>query len=385
MLTYSDMIEHAVDYLGGGANDRMQSPIRRAVINAYQRLTSNAKGWDYYIVDGRVNLNGLYSTGTITYTASTRTFVIAGGSWPSWAIYGQIRVANVVYDVESVSGTSLIVTSGNSPVSNIAAGTAFKLFQSQYTVPSDFQDIYIVTSSSFPYQSYITPEEWFTIQRIFAFSGTPRYWTIAGSTNPKYGRKSLLVDPAPSTDAPHVFLYRRMARELRYSGSETASNQGTVTLTVGSATITGVGTAFNARMVGSVIRVSDSTTDIPGGLGSLNPYTEEFVIKAFSDSTHVVATAAAVSAYTAVKYRISDPIDIDDCMIAPMRSGVEFEIEKTRNSSDAALARAKNLYTADLMSAWAIDAQSGIARAGVSWGYDYYREPYTVNTNLISS
>jgi hypothetical protein len=376
------MIEHATDYLGGSAADQLTSRIRRAILNAYQRLTTNNHGWRYYIVAGRVNLNGLYDTGTIAYTASTRTFAITGGSWPSWAKYGQIRVANDVYDVESVSGSNLVVTALNSPVDNIASGTAYQLFQAQYAVPDDYQDLYIVTSTGGWLQGYITPEDWFSQQRNYASVGTPNRWTIAGSTNPKYGRKALLVDPAPSSNAPHVFLYRRTARPLRLTGQETASTTGTLSISAAGTTVTGVGTSFSSRMIGSVLRVCDSTTTSPDGLGGAEPYTEEFVIKAVASTTSLTIGSASVAAYSGVKFRVSDPIDIDDCMISPMWRGVEFEIESVRNTSAAALARAKDLYQQELLGAWAIDGQSDIARAGIPLIDDAYCDAnYTVNVD----
>jgi hypothetical protein len=383
MYTYSDTIEHAIDCLGGAPVDQLTSRIRRAILNAYQRLTMNNHGWRYYIVAGRVNLNGLYETGTIAYTASTRTFAITGGSWPSWAKYGQIRVDNEVYDVESVSGANLVVTSLNSPVANISSGTTYQLFQSQYAVPDDYQDLYIVTGSGAGWlQGYITPESWFTQQRNYASFGSPNRWTIAGSTNPKYGRKALLVDPAPSSNAPHVFLYRRTARPLRLTGQETASTTGTLSISAAGTTVTGSGTSFSSRMIGSVLRVSDSTTTSPDGLAGAEPYTEEFVVKSVASTTSLTIASASVAAYSGVKFRVSDPIDIDDCMISAMWRGIEFEIESVRNASAAALARAKDLYQQELLGAWAIDGQSDIARAGIPLIDDsYYYANYSVSVD----
>jgi hypothetical protein len=382
MLTYSDELEHAIDYLGGAPDNRAQASPRRAVVNAYQRLTTNAKQWRYYIVAGRVNLNGSYSTGTIEYTASSRTFAITGGSWPSWAIYGQIRIERNIYEVESVSGSNLVVTAANCPVANIASGTSYELFQSAYPVPSNYQDIYAVVGNSTWMQWYVDPETWFARQRLYTQTGAPWRWTILGEDNPyTYGKKVLVVDPSPSEDAPHVFLYRRTARALRYSGQETAATAGTISIS--GATVTGSGTSFNARMVGSVIRLTDSTTTAPTGLGGLEPYTEEAVIKTYSSSTSITLATTPSGTYSGTKYRISDPLDIDDCMISPMRRGVEFELQSIRNASDAALGRAQSLYNQELIKAWEIDQQSAISRAGIplydpmSMGYSLAQLPHT--------
>jgi hypothetical protein len=382
MITYSDMIEHALDYFGGGPADALTSKIRRGIITGYQRLTSNPHGWRYYIVSGRVNLNGAYSTGTIAYTASTRVLALTTGTWPTWAANGQVRIDSVIYDVDTrTDGSNLVLSASNCPAANISSGTTYTIFQSQYVAPQDFQDIYLTTSAGSWDQLYIDPEQWFSRQRNFYSAGTPYCWTIAGSTNPRYGKKAIWVDPAPSADSQQVFLYRRTPRRLTYTGQETATTVGTVTLTAGSTAVTGTSTTFHARMVGSVLRVSDSTATAPDGLGGANPYTEEFVIKSVTNTTALVLAAAPEASYTGVKYRISDPIDIDDCMISPMRRAVEFEIESIRNVSEAALGRAERLYRNELVQAWAIDGQSGIARAGVPLIGDCYDEPYTVNTD----
>lgn len=364
MLTYSDLIEHAVDCLGGAADNREQSFIRRAVFNAFQRIAYHPRGWRYYIRRARVNLNALYSTGTVAYTASTRTLTLTDGIWPSWAALGEIRINSVIYEVESRTSDSVIVLKElNAPAANISS-TTYELFQSIYPLPADFQDVLIVESQNNWFQRYVTPEQWFTMQRTHGATGTPQYWTVLGDNNAStYGRKAIHVYPSPTSAEPLEFLMRRTPREMRYSGQETAAFTGTITISAGAAAVTGTNTTFAARMVGSVLRVTDGAS-VPTGLGGLEPYTEEFVIAARSSATAITLASNAVSAYSGAKFRISDVVDAADCMIPAIKRAVEYELAILNNKSDAALGRAQKLYNEELIRAWEADQVAGMDQVG---------------------
>ncbi len=383
MLTYSDMIEYTTDYLGGGADNRMQSYVRRAVVGAYQRVAMHPKGWRYYVQRTRVNLNGTYSTGTIEYTASTRTFVISDGSWPSWAKYGEITVSDSTYRVKSVSGTSLVVSDAGFPVSNIAAGTAYSISQTAYPLPATFRDVYGIEGENRTDQCYVTPEQFFHLRKTLGSGGSPTYWTVTGDdTFGTSGSKSLLVYPVPSADSPHEFLMRRLPRVIRYSGYSTNDNVGTVSIS--GTTVTGTSTAFTARMIGSVIRVGDSTTAIPTSIGGLEPYTEEFVITAVASATSLTIASAPTYTYSGVKYLITDPLDIDECMEQAVKRAVMYEIEVIRNGTDAAMSRARSNFDQELVRAWESDSLLAIGRAGIPFtSLDFRGQSYNTNYRVL--
>lgn len=382
MLTYSDLIEHLTDYLGGAADNAMQSHIRRAASNAYKRIAYHPHKWRYYICRSRVNLNGIYSTGTIAYTASTRTFAISGGSWPSWAANGEIKVDGKLYDCESVSGSSLVVTADNCPVSNISSGTSYELHQASYPLPVDFQDIHFVKNESLWQQRYVSPESWYALNRCEGSTGDPECWTVIGDLKKgRYGRQSLCVYPTPTTDAAHEFLMRRKARDMRLSGYE--SNPGTIAIS--GTTVTGTSTTFNSKMVGSVLRLTDSTTTQPTGIGGLNPYLEEFVITGYTSATSITISGTPINTYSGVKYRVTDPADVADAMQPLLLRGCEYEIAVLRNTSDASLGRAKALYNEEFIRAMEVDQLTAIAQSGItltSSDADYYSlGNYTAETS----
>lgn len=367
MLTYSDLIEHATDQLGGAADNRQQSFIRRAVVTAFRRVAYHPKGWRYYIQKARVNLNALFDEGTVAYTASTRTFSIDNNilPWPTWAASGEIRIGNNAYEIESrTDSDSLVAAARNAPTGDLP-DQAYQLVQTAYPLPLNFQDIYRAEHQQGWCQKYITPQEWFSIDRSNDSAGEPRYWTVLGDSNANsYGRKALHVYPIPTSSTPLEFLMRRTARVLRYSGQETACITGTISISSGGTTVTGVGTSFSPRMVGSVLRVTDGTA-IPTGIGGLEPYVDEYVISGYTSATVLTIATPASQAFTTAKFRISDPVDADECMISCILRAVEYELAVQRNTSDAAVGRAKALFSEELVRAWEADALAGIDRAGI--------------------
>ena len=81
--------------------------------------------------------------------------------------------------------------------------------------------------------------------------------------------------------------------------------------TASSATVTASGTSFTSDMVGSVIRIG-TTADFPSGLEGLNPFSEERVIISVDSGTQVTVDASFDNTASAAKYRISDPVDVED-------------------------------------------------------------------------
>ena len=67
VLTFQDVLDHLADFFGGGAQDVEQRLLRRAVVNAYQRLIGE-RSWQYLYGQARINLVANYNTGTLTYT-----------------------------------------------------------------------------------------------------------------------------------------------------------------------------------------------------------------------------------------------------------------------------------------------------------------------------
>ncbi len=311
--TYSDAVEHLVDYLGGGMGDIVLRDAKRSILQAYREL-ANAYNWSYLWTLGRVNTVIPYVDGTVTFDltggAHERMFTLTttdGGVWPSWAAFGFLRIGTVNYKVDQrISDTVITCTALLCPVADITSPASFSLYQDLYLLPADYisqdQALY---EMNFGGMTYVHPREWAYENRYIFAQGIPQCYTIL--SNPQVpGRMFLAVFPFPTDVKTIDFVYKRRPRAL----STYVAKLGSTTITGGTSTVTGTGTAFASSMVGSVIRLGDSSSP-PSSYSGSNPPAFESVITAFVDSTHVVVMDAAPSTLTTVAYVISDPIDFE--------------------------------------------------------------------------
>lgn len=311
MTTYEDAVQHLLDYVGQTVDSAIKRDVRGAIQEAYRELT-NLHNWNYYRTHARIVSSAPYETGTVAYdhTGGTyeRQLTLSGGTWPDWAASGSVRIANVSYAVESrKSNTVLTLSSGQNPGADVASGTAYTLLRDCYDLPADFRALFRLTALSWGRLEPISFDNWMMLLRETVSTGQPDYYAISPSQSQK-GRMAVRFYPYPSSAETFDFIYLRSPRTLRLEKYEA----GTVTTTGGSATVTGNETVFTSSMVGSVLRVTDSVTDAPTGLAGENPYLEETLIETFSSATSLVVKDAFASSLAAVKYTISDLIDVEE-------------------------------------------------------------------------
>ena len=307
LFTYKDAIDHVIDAVGSEASTNERRFARRAIQSGLNDLV-NSYSFSYFTKVGRIVSSAQYATGTIAYTNSTKTVTLTGGTWPSWAKYGTILIANIPYNVASVTdSTNLVLKSNTNPGADVASGTSYTLYRDTYTLPEDFVSIdklYCVTSN---YQlGYVTPEDWLAAQRWSRSPSQPLAFTI--TADPQVQNRQAVRFLRPSSVAMVFdYIYARRPRPLRYE----EVSAGTVT-TDGTTTVTGSGTAFTSNMVGSVIRLSDDDVTEPTGLEGDYPTPDtERIITAVASSTSLTVNSS-LSALTGVKYVITDPVDVDE-------------------------------------------------------------------------
>ena len=347
MFTYQDSVDHLVDYLGGVASDQVVRDCKRAVIASVRDL-ANAHRWSYHYTHGRVNTVAPYSTGTIAYDHTGGTYermvTLSSGTWPTWAADGQIRFElstdladGPIYEVEERKSSSIITLSEDlNPGQDVSSGSVYVLYRDSYALPEDFiaQDE-ATYQDNFSQMDFIHPRDWLAYNRYRYSSGIPRYYTIVGD-NLNNGRMTLRLAPYPDAAKTIDFVYQRRPRSLRILSETT----GTVSMTSGASTVTGVGTAFTESMVGSVIRLS-STTTAPTSIVGDNPYEFESVITGFTSATSVTVRDSAPDDFASVAYVISDPIDIEQgAMLTAFQRGLEFQLSLTRVLKDKPSSRA---------------------------------------------
>lgn len=307
-LTFSDLLDYALAYLGGDAGRSNSDRARRAVQAAYQDLPGRHP-WLFYLTHGRIVTNASYNTGTVVYDhtggTSERLMTLTGGTWPDWAASGTVLIGDVPYEVDArLSDTEITLTSTANPGADLAA-TAYTLYRDQYPVPSDMLTNYeVVVDAVARKLMYRRAAEWSQLRRFHLGPAKPDFFSFAGD-----GTTGLLMLFWPPPDAAYSidFLYKRAPRALAIDRKEA----GTASIASGSATVTGTGSSFSSSMVGSVIRLSDSATVSPTGAGGNDPATFEGVIDSVASATSLTLTANAATTLTGVKYVISDPADIE--------------------------------------------------------------------------
>lgn len=335
IITYEDAARRLQQFLGGTDLVRGNEDVKLAVSMAYEGLTSE-HDWRYYHTEWGFNTVASVDT-TVTYTHSTLKAVLATAV-SSWAVYGKLNVGNIIGEVDTLNTASnpatLVMSANINFNANVAAGTSATLFQSHFTLPELFRSIDQPLTSdgtAFPLH-YITPAEYVRLLNTGSPTGEAGYYTIMQDPE-NIGRMALFLYPGPSTVKSYRLPYIRAPRPLWFSGSESASSTGTVTVSSGGVSVTGTSTTFDERMEGSVIRLGNSTTHQPTDQHGPYPYINQRVIRTWSAASGAGALtldAATTQAFSGVRFRISDPIDIDPCMIPAFYSRCRLELANLR-------------------------------------------------------
>tara|TARA_R110002020_G_scaffold25981_5_gene84127 strand:- start:2358 stop:3548 length:1191 start_codon:yes stop_codon:yes gene_type:complete len=343
ILTYQDSLEHLEGFTNSGTADSERRDFRSAVLGAYSDLASRYD-WLYYHTELDVRLDAAYDTGTIQYSNSTRQVALTGGTWPSNAIEGRIKISDVRYPIESRdSDTVITLPTSVNPGKDVAAETTYTWLRTSYTLPADFKNMDPPhTETSYHAITPVSLDGILGFERHVRASANPPQWFAIGPDPQRYGQMSMFVQYEPSTAEGLRMWYRRYPRRLKYTGVETSASAGTVY--VSGDEIVGTGTSFTAGMIGSVIRFGDSTNK-PTGVRGINPYSEQRIIKSVATATSATLDSSTGVIAAGTKYVISDPIDLRPTMMEAFFRGCEWKLSLSRRTQDAPPADAFNWYT----------------------------------------
>lgn len=325
LLTYKDLVDHAIEYLGSSTDATSERTARNAVQSAYANL-SNERRWTYFYQTGRVTTVAPYTTGTIAYDhtggAYERVVTLASGTWPSWSANGALVIGTTVYQVaERKSDTEITLSVSSNPGEDVAAATTYTIYRDTYPLPCDFGSIAeVMNMGNSLCLQYVHPAEWLAPQRIYQGSAQPSRYTITGDPN-LFGVLALRLYPFPDAAYALDFLYTRRPRALKVIGETT----GTVTTASGSTTVSGSGTAFTSSMVGSIIRFANSTTILPTGRSGDSPFEIERTVIAVASTTAMTIDSDPAQNLTGVKFVISDPVDVEP---GAMANFLKREVER---------------------------------------------------------
>ena len=321
-------------------------PIRGAVRRAYREIVSS-HDWNYLKSNGRIQLKAALTDGTVTYDKTGGTYerqlTLAGETWPTdaedWAVKLTTDDGNeIVCDIESrKSATVVTLDATMCPNADITAGAACTAYPRYYRLPNDFIEMdRPITETLWRLGDYVTFDRMLELDRLYNDTGSVRSYTIAAVPD-LIGATAVYVNPPSATAETLDYVYKRRPREIRYVGTDSADSPGTITVVAGSAAVAGSGTtAFTAAHVGSLLRISSSTSALPTGLDGLLPYVEQRIIVAYTSAAAVTLDAAVTASAAGVKYSITDPLDISVSMYDAMMMMAKMYLAMERNWKNAA-------------------------------------------------
>lgn len=376
MLTALDALRRGLNFLGGNVdggtpNDSTVRDVKAAIIDALAELGA-VHEWNYLVDERAVTFPEPYDTGTIAYTATTRTLTLTSGTWPTWAAQGVVHIDNAHCKVERRSSSSvLILEEATAPSADVDAGTSYTLYRDQYPLPEGTQAIAapFIDGQELPLE-WIEPGQWYRAASSHTTEGggQPRFYTVLADPD-NYGRVALTVAPYPDQTYTLRFQRRRLPRNLRFW----EVNAGTVAVTADGTTVTGTGTAFTSAMAGSIIRLSDDATNYPDPLDEYPA--EEAAIKTYTSATVVDIAGTFSQTLSGVRYVISDPIDLDEVsMLDAFQACVMKNLARTRTHKAEERDRLEDNYNEELKSAKARDNRTmQTLRVGQGIPVDRYR------------
>jgi hypothetical protein len=307
LFTYKDAVDHLMDWCGGGIDPIGRRQARQACQEALREV-ANAHRWSFYYQHGRVTTVDQYTTGTVAYTHSTRTVTLTGGTWPTWAAYGTLRIGNVPYAVASrTSNSAIVLEEESNPGADVAGGESFSIYREAYPLPPLFLSMLslMYDTALARVLEFVDPKVWLSDRRWSAGVGVPFGFTIMGSRQ-LHGQDAVWFSPPPIAARNYDCVYLRAARPLVTEEYAT----GTVSCS-GTTTLTGSSTAWTSLHKGATVRLSSTGTSAPTGPTGGNPAVEERVITAVGSATSITVDTAFTNTLSGVKYIISDPVDVD--------------------------------------------------------------------------
>ncbi len=263
------------------------------------------------------------------------------------------------FTLDNSSGAGLMLTpwDGLSGTWRAPPTTTYTLYQDDYLLPEDFiKSDTAIFEGNFGGLTYSDPSDQLWFQRFQYSSGTPRFYSIRGNQL-HLGRLCIGFHPYPDIQKTIDFMYQRRPRTLRWECYST----GTVTITAGTASVTGVGTIFDSSMEGSVLRIGTATEKPTSWIGEFPPI-QELQINEVVSPTKLQVLEAPIASAAGTLYAISDPVDIElGAMETAFHRGIEKQLGISRHLQD--LAGIVALYDSALKEAMAADSRSYQGRA----------------------
>jgi len=370
LWTFQDVVNQVLDRYDLTFSSLEGRRSLRAVLDAYRDLPI-AKDWKCLLRRSQVTTAASQTTGTVAYDHTGGTYermvTLTGATFPSTSRYYRISVNGTPYKIEEYkSATVVTLTEDSNPGADVAAGTSYELYRTTYPLPADFRSLsnLLELTSIGVKPRYVPPGTilWLESDGVTSFD-QPAAYTIRNSDD-EYGVMVVEFGPPPSTSRTYDLAYKASPREMDTFGQSAEYSTGTVS--VSGTTVTGSGTAFSDRMVGSVIRFTSGSTVPTGRVGSANdyaPYDEQRIVTAVTSSTELLIDSTLDGSYAAKKFSIGDPVDLEkSVLLTPFLRLAESNMARMSQHNDAGIAWAS--YRKSLIEAMEADSRYSPAMSG---------------------
>jgi len=327
-LTFYDAMQHVLDFARDHGAMPTKALVRRVIQRAYDEVV-HAHDWTFLHDIYRIQAYAAQTSGTVAYDHDTYQLTLSSNTWPTWATktYGAaVLVDDVICDVQSrTSSTILTLSSNRNPGADVASGASYTLFPRWYALPNDFLELdHPVSETLFNFGKKVSLADIAARHRFVTGTNEIQYWAVGANPN---GGMALHVHPALDQAYRLDVPYKKRPSELRVDGLNSNHYAGTVS-TSGS-TVTGSSSAFSSDMVGAMIWLREDST-VPTGVDGDTPYTEAHQISAVSSTTSIT-TETTMSTLSDVKYRITDPINLERVAWDAFLQCCEKQLARMRN------------------------------------------------------
>lgn len=317
LLCFSDCVDYILDgVMGADSTPRNRRLAIKAVQDAYSEVPMR-RNWRYYYRPLTIVTAAQQTTGTIAYTASSRTVTLSSATWPSDVTKYAIWIDGNRYGIVTrSSSTAIILDEKDAPNSDVAAGATYTLARDTYEVPDNLRRLLSLYDTSAPgrLMECVDPGDIIAEQRIARTGSTPYQYSVYRSERFAAGM-AVHFAPAPTSAITYQALGLFWPQPLKVLDHHSI---GTVATTSGSDAVTGTSTSFTSDHEGCVMRFSATgslkiPTDIQGEIdrNRMEPYAMQRLIKSRESATDLTLEEDADTTLTGSNFRISSLIDIE--------------------------------------------------------------------------
>lgn len=207
-LTLGELMSYGRRMIRDSSGAKADTDLKSAINDALGML-SRARTWPWFITPGNFILNGYYNTGTLALTNGSAVVTLSGGTFPTWAASGQLKINGQWHSISTRDSNTQVTMVTAWGEATVASGQAYVVFQDEYALPADCQRF----GSLFPGNTWVWQGEPSSYEDVLR---TKNAFMYGQKFSGRWGfRKNLLcVAPYPSTNTNLPFTYYRRPANL---------------------------------------------------------------------------------------------------------------------------------------------------------------------------